>query len=306
MAGIWTNLLLPALQTVWSFISSSLAPIFESLGESGFSLADMLQNVTTFLDNLADKLNTLQLPEWLTPGSPTPFEVGLQGIANTLLGPVSEGLASFAAIALEQMEMVRLKFEEYRLLLLDLYTVQYPTLQATWVNASQIIVTATIPVHDALRLLIALLSRASAAVAIMGEKFKEAMDKVVSEVEEAIDSIKELIDVVLEAAEAFRKMAEAAREAAAASDSAGSTAPGGELQKGTGLTPFRVPGSGGKPFPLTVHAGELVTVQPAGTARQRNRQGGDNIWNITINSGEQTGSVTQSLLTLMALTSSAA
>ncbi len=43
-----------------------------------------IQKVVDFIQKLKDKLMNLILPDWLTPGSPTPFELGLLGISKAL------------------------------------------------------------------------------------------------------------------------------------------------------------------------------------------------------------------------------
>jgi hypothetical protein len=45
-----------------------------------------VQDVVGWLNNLATKINNLTLPDWLTPGSPTPFEMGLRGISDAMKG----------------------------------------------------------------------------------------------------------------------------------------------------------------------------------------------------------------------------
>jgi len=107
LAGAWENFLLPALKTVWSFINESILPIFrdvwdfitehlgpilEWLGDTVLAaLSDTLEDVKLALGWVADKLgmvkealSRIQLPDWLTPGSPTPFELGIRGIANAV------------------------------------------------------------------------------------------------------------------------------------------------------------------------------------------------------------------------------
>src|SRR6185369_17977286 len=44
----------------------------------------VIHNVVTWINNLADSISNLELPDWLTPGSPTPFEIGLKGINEQL------------------------------------------------------------------------------------------------------------------------------------------------------------------------------------------------------------------------------
>ncbi len=107
LANLWTNTLLPALQTIAGYISSTLNPILRAIGDVVSTyvlpliapLATFLKNVLlkafegiatiiqTIIDNikiLTDALSKLALPPALTPGSPTPFEIGLRGINKEL------------------------------------------------------------------------------------------------------------------------------------------------------------------------------------------------------------------------------
>lgn len=107
LTGIWRGTLLPALQTVWNFISSNVIPIFSSVAATiSGAVMGALSSMASFLNGvfksaldgirsgvqyIVDKLNALKdallnlkLPSWLTPGSPTPWEVGLVGINEEL------------------------------------------------------------------------------------------------------------------------------------------------------------------------------------------------------------------------------
>lgn len=107
LAGIWQNVLQPALAQVWGFIQTNLLPILETLVGNGINLAldaartfasfwqstlapainavaSVIQKVIDFLNELANKIGSLDLPDWLTPGSPTPWEIGLRGVASAM------------------------------------------------------------------------------------------------------------------------------------------------------------------------------------------------------------------------------
>jgi hypothetical protein len=122
----WKETLKPALETVWKFIKEDLLPIFEDIG--GFlkdTLQGILNGISGAFDSVAqavqwviDKVKEVidwfkqvgdSLPDWLNPGSPTPFEMGLRGIAaqlksiNQLTGtmPLFNGLsATMPALAM--------------------------------------------------------------------------------------------------------------------------------------------------------------------------------------------------------------
>jgi len=107
LAGLWENTLKPALDSVWDIIKTDLLPIFESLfGYIADELGPKIEwlsdtviagAVTAFTDiknaiqfviekvkALIEKLQNLELPPVFTPGSPTPFEMGLRGINSAL------------------------------------------------------------------------------------------------------------------------------------------------------------------------------------------------------------------------------
>lgn len=107
LAGLWQNVLWPALQTVGNFLAAVLGPAFETVANivkqvvtpaltwlndnviqpliTGFGgIIDAVQKVVNWLGTLAEKIRSIKLPDWLTPGSPTPFEMGLRGIADAL------------------------------------------------------------------------------------------------------------------------------------------------------------------------------------------------------------------------------
>jgi len=91
LAGIWQNVLLPALQKAGAWISTTFGPILDTFvgwlgkvtgGAEGISSA--FEKVIGWVQNLTAKLGDIKLPEWMTPGSPTPWELGLRGIADAL------------------------------------------------------------------------------------------------------------------------------------------------------------------------------------------------------------------------------
>lgn len=107
LAGIWQNVLQPALMAVWDVLSENLMPIFKALSDwwqktgqpvaekiahwfgdvlaGAFSgLTDTIKGVTDWLKKTADMLRNMKLPDWMTPGSPTPWEIGLWGVGDAL------------------------------------------------------------------------------------------------------------------------------------------------------------------------------------------------------------------------------
>ena len=86
LQAAWEYVLLPALRVVWEFIQNYIIPIFDGMGGSIGSVVGVIQDVIGWLGRLADKFNNLadNIPAWLIPGSPTPFEIGLRGVADAM------------------------------------------------------------------------------------------------------------------------------------------------------------------------------------------------------------------------------
>ena len=130
--GAWENILSPALSALRDFIRDHVSPrvdaltgvlrtlggyVNETLGpilsrlksefldrlSSAFDgLKNAVQWVIDKLHTLADAISNINLPSWLVPGSPTPFEEGLRGIADALrevqaLSETAFGAPRFAA-----------------------------------------------------------------------------------------------------------------------------------------------------------------------------------------------------------------
>lgn len=106
LTGLWENVLLPAITAVWDFISASLSPIIQTISdlfnntfgpaidEAGGTLGILkgifdgigsaISSVIGWIQNMIEALSNIELPAWLTPGSPTPFEIGLRGISAAM------------------------------------------------------------------------------------------------------------------------------------------------------------------------------------------------------------------------------
>lgn len=96
LAALWKNILLPALQDAGGWIDKKLGPILSDFtswlgdvtgGVDGITSA--LQSAIKWLHDLASSIGQLKLPDWLTPGSPTPWEIGLRGIGDALKSEVN-------------------------------------------------------------------------------------------------------------------------------------------------------------------------------------------------------------------------
>ncbi len=108
LAGFWEKTLQPALEKVYGYFNENILPIFtkvrdfiqDELGPKiqwlvdkvftplGETLEGGVKRALTWLHDqlvkIKDFLDKFTLPDWLTPGSPTPFEIGLRGIGDAL------------------------------------------------------------------------------------------------------------------------------------------------------------------------------------------------------------------------------
>ena len=92
--GLWRALkasLTPAFNTLKTIISGTVSSAFQKIKGKMDALKRTMDNVKSIIDKvkeafrkLAAKVKNFKLPDWLTPGSPTPFELGLLGIEEAL------------------------------------------------------------------------------------------------------------------------------------------------------------------------------------------------------------------------------
>lgn len=102
-----------ALKKVWDGFKEKIGELWDKLEPFRAFLAnvfkkaldgiwEVIQKIITKIGEWADAIRNLKLPDWLTPGSPTPFEMGLRGINEQL-----SKLASAALPAIkQQMEIL--------------------------------------------------------------------------------------------------------------------------------------------------------------------------------------------------------
>lgn len=118
-AGVIQNVVVPMLQSLFRWIDDKIMPVLRAIGKwvsdklgpilqwladhviaglvKQFEIwGDLLDGLRDIFGKLADGINNIKLPDWLTPGSATPFELGLRGIgqaADELALRVDRGLA---------------------------------------------------------------------------------------------------------------------------------------------------------------------------------------------------------------------
>lgn len=104
LAGIWENVLLPALKDVRDYVVDKLGAAFtwlkdtiiDPLANSFSGLSTTIQDVANWISDLATKIGDVDLPDWMTPGSPTPWEIGLKGVSGALSHLTRQDLPAFA------------------------------------------------------------------------------------------------------------------------------------------------------------------------------------------------------------------
>lgn len=92
VAGVIAEALNVALTALSTLIENNVGPaldwlrssVLEPLRGAFQGISDAVSGVIGWLGGLRDGLQNISLPSWLTPGSPTPFELGLRGIADAL------------------------------------------------------------------------------------------------------------------------------------------------------------------------------------------------------------------------------
>jgi hypothetical protein len=323
-AGLWKNQVLPALRDVWSFIKEKLQPVLEDVASfisekfngaleflSGIFLPKTeegmggvkgaLADVTEFFNGLATSINNITLPAWLEPGSPTPFEVGLLGIANALSVVIPAALTLFSEMALTAIEQIRLAVVALDTALTDIYRLTLVNLQTTTTDTATLIVSSiagTFPTIQALTDMLnavatalgGIETAATSAADAMAEGFKRAADKIGDKLLPKLEDTVKWLEKVEAAA---KRAADATRGLGGAAGGAG--APG--FQHGADFT---VPG--GFPhdsFPIRVSSGEHVTVTPKG------QSGPQRVYNYnfnqTVNTGASPGGVIRQFEVMRAL-----
>jgi len=115
----WTDTLKPVIEDLANLFSVTLKAAWEAIVEAFTTaktnvlvpikdvfdaISGAVGSVIGWITDLTDKLRGITLPDWLTPGSPTPFEIGLRGIAETMEGLTRREIPRLAA----SLQMLRL------------------------------------------------------------------------------------------------------------------------------------------------------------------------------------------------------
>lgn len=96
VTDLWNNVFLPALQKVWDKLKPFADFLVTTLYNAFQKVKDAINFVTGGIEDITEALQNIQLPDWMTPGSPTPLEIGLKGI--------NEQLAKMASLSLPAVQ----------------------------------------------------------------------------------------------------------------------------------------------------------------------------------------------------------
>jgi hypothetical protein len=77
IVNFWNNKFLPAIKKVSDFIGNILSGAFNTL-------KSQIMTVYNWIKKLMHSLANIELPSWMTPGSPTPWEIGLRGVSGAM------------------------------------------------------------------------------------------------------------------------------------------------------------------------------------------------------------------------------
>jgi hypothetical protein len=94
----------PVFEDLFDIIENVLGPIlkpladkFDGVSDSIGGITGVIKTVIDWIQKLIDKLNSIDLPSWLTPSSPTPLEIGIRGINDSLKELNTQGLSTFSS-----------------------------------------------------------------------------------------------------------------------------------------------------------------------------------------------------------------
>jgi phage-related minor tail protein len=102
---IWETRLKPALSGLWSFLQTYVWPILQTVGNyiggrlsvAFQSLTIIINGITSAIKWMSQALSGIKVPAYLTPHSPTPFEMGLRGIGDAMQSLTRSQLPTFQA-----------------------------------------------------------------------------------------------------------------------------------------------------------------------------------------------------------------
>lgn len=104
-AAVWSNVLFPALKTAGEWIAKNLFPILQKLWDwvagkltpAFDAISKAIRDLTGWLKDLTEKFKNIDVPAIFSPGSPTPFELGIRGINDEMAKSAFQVVPQFTA-----------------------------------------------------------------------------------------------------------------------------------------------------------------------------------------------------------------
>ena len=103
MAATWETQFLPALREVDKFLRPFLSDVLDKLGKALEWIKGVIDGLINTFNGWTQAVQNFKLPAVLTPGSPTPMEMGLRGILGAMNELNGAGLPNFGQITSPQM-----------------------------------------------------------------------------------------------------------------------------------------------------------------------------------------------------------
>jgi len=79
---------LNTVKMIWEIVKHYFGQVADFLSntftKAWEGIKDAIRSVIEWVQKLIDKFKNIKIPDWLTPGSPTPFEIGLRGISSAM------------------------------------------------------------------------------------------------------------------------------------------------------------------------------------------------------------------------------
>lgn len=95
---LWFETNIPkAIQVLVDFWNNKLKPVVDGIKGAFEGIGSAIGAVIDWVQKLIDKFKNIKLPGWLTPGSPTPFEMGLRGIGKAMKDVNNKALPEFTS-----------------------------------------------------------------------------------------------------------------------------------------------------------------------------------------------------------------
>jgi len=85
------------IKLIAPYVLKFFQPVIDGIAQTFVNIGEAVKGVIGWVEDLFNAIKNIELPDWLTPGSPTPFELGLRGIGSALQSLNETDLPNFNA-----------------------------------------------------------------------------------------------------------------------------------------------------------------------------------------------------------------